>query len=210
MRSAKGDGLLRHLHPPGGAAGAGELRALLGGEAAAPAVVDHHPVGAVGGGGGQALRPGAVAGVDESPLLQLGEGGAVDVGAAALVHRLIVPVEAQPLQVPHHLVAPGLGAPVRVQVLQPEDHPPPLAPGRQPGQQTGPQVAQVHPPAGAGGKAAAHRRFVLHGLSSFACSPLPYHTRPSGARTPLANGTQAPIIEESRKAPPKIFFLWMQ
>ena len=65
----EGDRLLRHLHPPGGAAGAGELLPLLGGETAAPAVVDYHPVRAVGGGGGQALRPGAVAGVDEAPLL---------------------------------------------------------------------------------------------------------------------------------------------
>ena len=131
-----------------------QLPALRLGQAAAPAVIDRLPVGAVGGGGGQPLGPGAEAGVEQALAGQGLKGGGVGPGAPGLVHRRPVPVQPQPFQVPEDLVAVFRPAPVRVQVLQPEHHPAPGAPGGQPGQQAGPQVAQVHPAAGAGGEAA--------------------------------------------------------
>ena len=84
-------------------------------------------------------------------------GGVGAAPAAALVGR-----KPQPGQVGFQQVGKGAGAAGGVQVLDAQHHPAAPAFGRQPGQQAAAQVAQVHPPAGAGG-IAAHRHW---GLSS--------------------------------------------
>ena len=125
----KGNRLRRHLDPPGRGPSAGpEGRLLLGGQAAAPAVIHPGPVRGVGGRGRQQLLPGTEAGVDQALLLQPVKGGLVNSGAVALgvlcVPRLPagVPVQAQPEKVLGQLGQVGGLAPLGVQVLHPQDH----------------------------------------------------------------------------------------
>ena len=151
---------LWNLDPPGRAAALGQAGQLLRRQAAATPVINWNTVRPVRGGSSQTLCPGAVTRIDQSVPLQLGKCIPINVGPAALIDWLIVPVQSQPLQIPHHLVTPGLSTTVRIQVLQPQHHASAPAPGGQPGQQCRPEVSQVHPPTGTGGESAAHR-FVL-------------------------------------------------
>ncbi len=158
-----------HRRLPGRGPDQGQPLPLRPGEipAGAAATVPGFP--RMGGGGGQPLMAAAPAGVDiplglEPPEGRLIEGGTLPlaVGAVGPSHGVaLVPVQAQPAQVLHQQLAPGRPGAVRVQVLHPQHQTGPGSPGVQPGQQKGKCVPQVHPPAGAGGKAALFR----HGVS---------------------------------------------
>ena len=83
---------------------------------------------------------------------------AADVGA-------FVPVEPQPFQVGARTgLRPGPG-PRGVEVLDPQDHPAPGAPGGEPGDQEGPGMPQVQPPRRRGGQSPDDRR-VGSGLAT--------------------------------------------
>ena len=72
----------------------------------------------------------------------------------------LIPEKAQPPKVFFQLVGVLAGAALRVQVLDAEDDPPAPAPGAQPCKEAAREVAQMEPPAGAGGEPpddSAHR-----------------------------------------------------
>ena len=150
----------------------GPLEAVGPRQTAALPGVDNLPVGPVGGAGRQPLRPGAVAGVEQALFLQGPEGGgvplrplALEVGAVGSpLLPALVPVQAQPAQIVGQLLRVLRAAPVGIQVLHPQHHHAAGAAHRQPRQQGGKQIAQVHPAAGAGGEAAPK---CLHGCSPF-------------------------------------------
>ena len=133
---------------------------LGGRQVPAGAGVDHIAVRGVGGAGSVQLGPGAKAGVDKALLLQLGIGLLIDGRALALVignvgpagGAALVPHKAQPFQVFFQQVRKLAGTALRVEIFNAEDDPAPLAFGAEPGQQAASQVAQMEPPAGAGGK----------------------------------------------------------
>ncbi len=118
-----------------------------------------HPSG--GGRKPPSAPPGCRSRIDQPLLLQLPEGRLIGRGPPALVHRLVVPVQPQPprsrITWSHHawVQRSGSRSSSRSTIL------PPCAAGGQPGQKRGPQIAQVHPPAGAGSKAPCHRHAHL-------------------------------------------------
>ena len=134
----------------------------------------------VGRGSGQPLMTAAPTGIDHPQLFQglerlVIEGGPLPlaIGPARPAGGIpLVPVQPQPPKVLYQKARPGLPGSLRVQVLYPQHHPPSRRPGIQPGQQEGEEIAQVHPPAGAGCKTAlfAHIR-----RSSFRIFPTVYH-----------------------------------
>ena len=109
---------------------------------------------------GQPLRAGTPAGVDQPEALQPLKGGLVAPRAQALTAGGVlrpaeVPVEAQPAQVLGHEARIFVPAPLRVQVLEPEEQLPAQGAHVQPGEQGREHVSKVQPPAGTGREAAA-------------------------------------------------------
>ena len=164
----EGHFLIGNLHPPGGGLGAALFGNLGGGQIPAGAGIHHVPVRGVGRAGGMELGPGAKAGIHQPHLLQLVITLQIDGGAFALiigavgatVRAALIPHQAQPPEILLQLVGIDPGAAGSVQILNPQDNPPALALGGQPGQQAAGQISQMQPPAGAGGKPpdrAAHR-----------------------------------------------------
>ena len=151
---------VRYRQTPGGTTPFTQFRPFTFCQVFTLASIDHLSVAPVGGRGGQTLRPGAETGIDQALLFQFSEGSGIQfravalgigaVGASLLI--ALVPVQIQPAQIVGQLIGIFRPAPVRVQVLHPQHHGPPGTAHRQPGQQRGKQVAQVHPSAGTGGK----------------------------------------------------------
>ena len=169
----KGDLLLRHPQPQGRRTprAAGLFGGLLWGQPAAGAGIDDLPVLPVGRAGGVELRPGAEAGIDQPLGLQALQGrliqpgpAALLIGAAGAAHaRSLVPVQAQPVDVPAHLLPVAGGTAGCVQVLDPQDHPAALLPGAEPGQQAAQDISQMDAAAGRGRESAhgLHTRCLL-------------------------------------------------
>ena len=114
----KGDGFLRHPQPQRRGAGAAFLRHLGGGQVPAGPAVQQFPVRGVGRAGCVKLGPAAKTGVAQALLLQLGQLGAVEGKALALVVRgvgaaflpALVPEKAQGVQIPlglQNVLLPG-------------------------------------------------------------------------------------------------------
>ena len=114
----------------------------------------------MGRAGGMELGAGTKAWIHQPLRGQLGIGFLIDESALALVigavgpavAAALIPDKAQPAQVFFQLVGVLAGAALRIQIFNAEDDLPALVLGAQPGQQAASQVAQVEPPAGAGGK----------------------------------------------------------
>ena len=148
----KGDDLIGYPHPPGGGAGLGALGDLSRRQAAAGPGVDDLTVAAVGRTGGVKLAAAAKAGVDQPAAGKLLKILRIDGTALALVDRRLGAVggKAQPRQIIYDGVRIAARAALGVQILYAQQNLPALAFGAQPGEQAAHQVAQVHPPAGAG------------------------------------------------------------
>ena len=148
----KGNDLVGHLHAPGGGADLGALGNFGGRQAATGPGVDDLPVAAVGRTGRVQLTAAAKAGVDQPTAGQFVEVPLINFAAVTLVdrRRRAVGGKAEPCQIVHNGVRIAAGAALGVQILNAQQHLPALAFGAQPGQQAAHQVAQVHPPAGAG------------------------------------------------------------
>ena len=148
----KGDDFIGHPYPPGGGAGLGALGNLSRRQAAAGPGVDNLTVTAVGRTGGVKLAAAAKAGVDQPAAGKLLKILRIDGTALALVDRRLGAVggKAQPRQIIYDGVRVAARAALGVQILYAQQNLPALAFGAQPGEQAAHQVAQVHPPAGAG------------------------------------------------------------
>ena len=148
--------------------GRGLLFALFGDllrrQAPAGAGIDHIAVGGVGCAGGMELGTGAETGVNKALCFQFVIALGVDGGALALVigavgaaaAAALVPDKAQPAQVLFQCVGIFAGAALGIQILNAQNDAPALTSGAEPGQQAAGQIAQMQPPAGAGGKAPGH------------------------------------------------------
>ena len=164
----KADILVRHPDPVSRGFVLPLLRDLLRRQVPAGAGIDDVAVRGMGRAGGMELGAGAEARVHQPLRSQLRVGLLIDGGALALVigavgpavAAALVPDKSQPAQVFFQLVGIFAGAALGVQILNAEDDLSALMLRTQPGQQAAGQVAQVEPPAGAGGKPpdrAAHR-----------------------------------------------------
>ena len=110
------------------------------------------------------LGTGTEAGVHKALRFQLFVAPGVNVGALALVigavgaaaAAALVPDKAQPAQVLFQCVGIFAGAALGIQILNAQNDAPALTSGAEPGQQAAGQIAQMQPPAGAGGKAPGH------------------------------------------------------
>ena len=126
--------------------------------------IDHIAVGGVGCAGGMELGTGAETGVHKALRFQFVIALGVNVGALALVigavgaaaAAALVPDKAQPFQILFQRVGIFPGAALGIQILNAQNDAPALTSGAEPGQQAAGQIAQMQPPAGAGGKAPGH------------------------------------------------------
>ena len=160
----EGDVLIGHHEP----VGRGLLFALFGDllcrQPPAGAGIDHIAVGGVGCAGGMELGTGAETGVNKALCFQFVIALGVDGGALALVigavgaaaAAALVPDKAQPAQVLFQCVGIFARAALGIQILNAQNDAPALTSGAEPGQQAAGQIAQMQPPAGAGGKAPGH------------------------------------------------------
>ena len=164
----EGDVLVRHHE----AVSRGFLFPLFGDffgcQPPAGAGIDDVAVRGVGRTGGMELAAGAEAGIDKPHVFQLFVALGVDAAALALVIWLmgaalaaaLIPEKAQPPKVFFQLVGVLAGAALRVQILDAENDSPAPALGAQPCKEAAREVAQMEPPAGAGGEPpddSAHR-----------------------------------------------------
>ena len=178
------------LQPPGRRLGF--LGPLCRRQVPAGTGVEHPAVGGMGGRGRMELGAAAIAGVDQALGLQRGKGFGIGGGPAALGRLLPVPVQAQPAEILFEGLRILRPAPVRVQVLDAQDHLAVLTADRKPGQQRREDIAQVHPPRGAGGEPPHH---LIHSLppKSGHRSPLRRQSRRSTSAPPSpAPGRAAP------------------
>ena len=151
---------VRHPGPEGRRPVFRPLPLLPGAESAAGPGIDGRAVGGMGRRGGVQIRPGAEAGIDQALLPQDFQILLIKRPSIALIIALpafaaaLVPVQTQPAQVILYSVGVLPASAGRVQILMAQDDPASGGTGREPGQQTGKGVAQVHPAAGAGSKSA--------------------------------------------------------
>ena len=146
--------------PHGGRPAGGCLRIGHGRKPpAAGAGVDARPVLGVRGAGGLVnFFSTTDAGVGSSRSQQPVDGSAVEVQPRGLINRPLVPVQAQPGEIVDRLpVRPALD-PRAVDVLHPQDNPPPALAGQDPVDQKRPRIAQVQSPRGRWGEAGYCRR----------------------------------------------------
>ena len=156
----EGDDLIGHSEPVGRCLDPALFRDLGRRQIPAGAGIDDIAVRGVGRTGRMELCAGAEAGVDQPLRFEHLIRAGVDLCAFALVIGAVgaapapalVPDEAQPGQVFFQQVCVFPGAALRVQILDAEDDAPARMSGAQPGQQAARKVAQMQPPAGAGGK----------------------------------------------------------
>ena len=160
----EGDVLIGHHEP----VGRGLLFALFGDllrrQPPAGAGIDDVAVGGMGCAGGMELGTGAEAGVNKALCFQFVIALGVDGGTLALVigavgaaaAAALIPEKAQPFQILFQRIGVFPGAALGIQILNAQNDAPALMFGTEPGQQAAGQIAQMEPPAGAGGKAPGH------------------------------------------------------
>lgn len=120
----------------------------------------------MGGLGGVQLRPGAKAGIDQPLPFQPFQAGlvkwspqALEIGPVrSLFSASLVPGEPGPEKVFLQQVCAGLGAAVRVQVLDPQHHLSSFSLYKQPGQQGAQKISQMHASAGSGSESSPYFR----------------------------------------------------
>ena len=98
------------------------------------------------------LGAGAIARIDQPERTQPFKFRMIGVCPHGLRCLFLVPVKAEPVQIAlerFNIVRP---APIRVQILNAQQHPPVPASHGEPGQQRGKHISKVHPAAGAGRK----------------------------------------------------------
>ena len=98
------------------------------------------------------LGAGAIARIDQPERTQPFKFRMIGVCPHGLRCLFLVPVKAEPVQIAlerFNIVRP---APIRVQILNAQQHPPVPASHGKPGQQRGKHISKVHPAAGAGRK----------------------------------------------------------
>ena len=148
--------LFRDPYPPGGQPilwGRGKITAGAG--------IDIGAVGQVGGVDAVELAAGAVAGVQQTFVHHFFEIAVINIASLALGSSFPVPVQTQPPQiVPEDVGKVSAGA-LGVQILHAQDQGAVTAAHRQPGDQGGKYVAQVHPPGGRGSKSSD---YLFHGV----------------------------------------------
>ena len=148
--------------------GRGFLFALFGDllrrQPPAGAGIDDVAIRCMGCAGGMELGTGAETRVNKALCFQFVIALGVDGSALALVigavgaaaAAALVPDKAQPAQVLFQCVGIFAGAALGIQILNAQNDAPALMFGTEPGQQAAGQIAQMEPPAGAGGKAPGH------------------------------------------------------
>ena len=153
----KGNGFVRHHHPPGWLAPGGAQNDLFRRQVSAGPGVYHLPIGAVGGIGGVQLAAAAKAGVNQPFAHQLLVIFFIDSAALALVigaaraalAAAFICGKAEPGKVGFQQISKFARAAHGIQILNAQHNLAAAAFGRKPRQQAAAQVAQVHPPAGA-------------------------------------------------------------
>ena len=160
----KADILVRHPDPVSRGFVLPLLGDLLRRQVPAGAGIDDVAVRGMWRAGGMELGAGAEARVHQPLRGQLRVGLLIDGGALALVigavgpavAAALVPDKAQPFQILFQCVGIFAGAALGIQILNAQNDAPALTSGAEPGQQAAGQIAQMEPPAGAGGKAPGH------------------------------------------------------
>ena len=141
---------------PGWGAAPGPFRRFGRGQGAAGAGVDEAAVAGVGRVGHVELGAAAKARVQVAVLPQAVKIVRIDTGTLALIRDSpVVPGQPQPFQVGQDEVRERPGTTQGIQVLHAQEKRAALTFGTEPGGQRGVQIAQVHPPARRGRKAAA-------------------------------------------------------
>ena len=117
------------------------------------------------------LRPGAVAGIDQPKRRELVKIRAVGLRPARLGRLLCIPVQPEPVQIALERLGVFRPAAVRIQILDAQQHPPAPAAHRQPREQRGKNVSQVHPAAGTRRKASCQHGDLLSVMTNGRVSP---------------------------------------
>ena len=116
---------------------------------------------------------GAIARIDQSKRAQPFKFRMIGISPLGLRRLFLVPVKAEPVQIALECFNILQPAPVRVQILNAQQHPSVPASHGEPRQQRGKHVSEVHPAAGAGRKTSGqHIGHVL--LEKTAGTPLPF------------------------------------